>query len=251
MRPRDRQASIAEIIGREGQMSVDDLALRFGVSAETIRRDLGQLAEDGLVRKVHGGARRPRLHAEGTFQERMTDNATAKRALAEKLADLLEPGDTIFMDTGSTTLYCAEALAGLGGLTIITNSVAIAQVLGAPGTTNAVFLLGGQFSGANGETHGPLAIAQAGAFQADHAVLTVAAIDAKVGAMDASFDEARVAREMIDRSRQLLVVADSGKFDRMAAHRVCDLDEIDVLVSEQPPGAELSAALQRAGVELR
>ncbi len=251
MKPRDRRADIAEIIGQQGQVSVDELAARFTVSAETIRRDLARLAEDGVVQKVHGGAKRPRLHAEGTFQERMTEDAEAKRSIARKLAALLEPGDTIFMDTGTTTLICAEAVAEVGRLTLITNSVAIAHAVAASQAGNSVYLLGGQYGADNAETYGPLAIDQISGFQADHAVLTVAAIDATEGVMDSNFDEARVAREMIDHSRQLLIVAHGGKFDRMAAFRVCRLDEIDVLISDVPPGPLLAAALAGAGVELR
>jgi DeoR family glycerol-3-phosphate regulon repressor len=251
MKPRDRQARIAELIGHAGQVTVDDLALRFDVSAETIRRDLSQLAEGGVVQKVHGGAKRLRLHAEGTFLERMTENADAKRAIAAKLSDVLEAGDTIFMDTGSTTLMCAEALGEVGPLTVITNSVAIAQVVSSAKNGSAVFLIGGQYGGDNGETYGPLATAQVAQFQADHAVLTVAAIDAKGGVMDSNFDEAQVAREMINRARQIVVVANATKFERLAAYRVCDLAEVDMLISDQLPGPELLAALETAQVELR
>lgn len=251
MKPRDRQSNIAELIKREGQATVDDLAVRFEVSAETIRRDLGQLAEGGLVQKVHGGAKRPRLFAEASFEERMTEDAEAKRRIAHKLVDLLEPGDTIFMDTGSTTLICAQMLDEVAPLTVITNSVSIAQTVAGSGAGSTVYLLGGQFAGGNGETFGPLAIEQIGQFQADHAVLTVAAIDAGAGIMDANFDEAQVAREMMGRARQVCVVASAAKFDRLAAFRVCDLGDIDVLVSDLPPGPGLAAALAGAGVETR
>jgi DeoR family glycerol-3-phosphate regulon repressor len=232
-------------------MTVEALAEHFAVSAETIRRDLGQLAEHGTIQKVHGGAKRLRLHAEGSFQERMTENADAKRLIARKLHQLVEPGETVFMDTGSTTLFCAEVLAGIGRLTVITNSVRIAQTIINGAAGNVVYLLGGQFSGDNSQTVGPLAIEQIKGFQADHAILTIAAMDAEVGAMDANFDEACVAREMILRSRHLVVVANATKFNRRAAFRVCDLDEIDILVSDEPPGVELTAALREALVELR
>lgn len=251
MKRKQRQAQIADVVGQTGQMSVEVLARRFGVSAETIRRDLGQLAESGAVQKVHGGAKRPRLHSEGSFHERMGEESDAKRLIARKLRGLLEPGDTIFIDTGSTTLFCAEALSTMERLTVITNSVRIAQVLGTPDARHAVYLVGGSFNGDSGETVGPLAIEQIGAFQADHAVLTVAAIDAGVGAMDSSFDEARVAREMINRSRQVFLVADATKFDRMAAFRVCGLDEIDVILSDRALSPAMTAALDAAGVELR
>ena len=145
MKPKQRQSQIAAIIGRDGQVSVDALAARFDVSTETIRRDLGQLAEAGVVQKVHGGAKRPRLQSESSFQQRMTENAEGKRAIAGKLLGIVERGDTLFIDTGSTTLACAEELAPTGGMTVITNSLRIAQVFGAAGLENAVYLLGGTY----------------------------------------------------------------------------------------------------------
>jgi DeoR/GlpR family transcriptional regulator of sugar metabolism len=114
-----------------------------------------------------------------------------------------------------------------------------------------VHVLGGTWAAANGETVGPLAIEQIGRFQADHAVLGIAAIDAEAGAMDADFDEAQVARAMIDHARQVIVLAHGQKFGRRAAYRVCRLDQIDVLVSDRAPDGPLAAALAGAGVEVR
>jgi DeoR family glycerol-3-phosphate regulon repressor len=251
MKPKQRQARIAEIIGQQGLASVEVLAADFDVSAETIRRDLARLAESGVVQKVHGGAKRLRLHSEGSFQQRMTENADAKQVIARKLAELVEPGDTLFIDTGSTTLTCAETLATIGGLTVITNSIHIAQAFSATDAGNSVYLLGGTFSGDNGQTVGPLVLEQIGGFQADHAILTVAALDGEVGAMDSNFDEARVARAMIDNARHVFVVANATKFQRKAAFKVCPLGMIDALVSDQEPEADLAAALLEAGVEVR
>ncbi|WP_181701642.1 DeoR/GlpR family DNA-binding transcription regulator [Chthonobacter albigriseus] len=251
MRPRQRQARIAEIIWHKGQMSVDALAHTFDVSVETIRRDLGQLAEGGLLQKVHGGAKRLRLHAEGSFQERMAENAQAKRTIAAKMLRLVEPGDTVFIDTGSTTLACAEALSGVERLTVITNSVAIAQVFGASQAGTTVYLLGGAYGNDNGQTVGPLVLDQIQEFQADHAILTVAAIDPAVGAMDSNFDEAQVARAMIGHARNVFVAANLTKFGRKAAFRVCRLEEVDVVVTDGAPDQAHATALAAAGVEIR
>ncbi len=251
MKPRQRQAQIAEIIGQEGLASVEVLASRFEVSPETIRRDLTQLAEKGVIQKVHGGAKRLRLHSEGSFQQRLTESADAKHVIARKLVELVEPGDTIFIDTGSTTLICAEALAQVENLTVITNSIRIAQVFGASEAGHAVYLLGGTFSFDNGQTVGPLVLEQIGSFQADHAILTIAALDGTVGAMDSNFDEAQVARAMIDNARHVFIVANTGKFERKAAFKVCPLEKVDVLVTETQPSPELSAALRAAKVEIR
>jgi DeoR family glycerol-3-phosphate regulon repressor len=248
VKPKDRQTKILEIVGRDGTASVERLSADFGVSLETIRRDLSDLASTGALHKVRGGARRIRLATEGSFEERRFDHAEAKAAIARTLADLVEPGDTLFMDTGTTTLACAEELARREGLTVITNSPLIAQRLGAA-SRHRVFVLGGAWHPANGETVGPLAIEQIARFQADHAVLGVAALDAEGGAMDADFDEAQIARAMITHARHVIVLAHAAKFGRRAAYRVCRLDEIDVLVSDQAPDGALAAALAGAAVE--
>ncbi|MEN2980337.1 DeoR/GlpR family DNA-binding transcription regulator [Tistrella bauzanensis] len=250
MRPKQRQAQIADIIWQQGEMSVDALAASFGVSVETIRRDLGQLAEDGVLQKVHGGARRLKLHAESSFKDRMAEDAEAKQAIAAKLARLVEPGDTLFIDTGSTTLACAEALAGIEALTVITNSLHIAQIFGASPPAATIYLLGGTFSHDNNQTVGPLVIEQIRDFQADHAILTVAALDAEVGAMDANFDEAQVARAMIGNARHVFVAANRSKFGRKAAFRVCALDDIDAVITDGPLDATHEAAIRAAGADI-
>jgi DeoR family glycerol-3-phosphate regulon repressor len=239
------------LVWRDGRVSVDALADTFAVSVETIRRDLGQLADRGKVQKVHGGATRLRLHAEGTFQERMAEHAESKRVIAAKLTSLVEPGDTLFIDTGSTTVMCAEALTAVTGLTVITNSVRIAQIFGEPQAQSTVYLLGGAYGNDNAQTLGPMVIEQIRGFQADHAILTVAAIDPAVGAMDANIDEAQVARAMVGHARRILIVADLEKFGRKAAFQVCRTEEIDVIVSEALPGPEHVAALEAGHVELR
>lgn len=250
-RPRDRQAQIAELIRRQSAVTVEELAERFRASHETIRRDLGALADAGIVRKVHGGAKLPRARTgEGPFDQRMTENAAAKRVIALKAAALVEPGQTVFIDTGSTTLMCAEALAKIGGLTVITNSTRIAEVFGAEGPST-VFLLGGRFESDNRETVGPIAIAGIAAFQADLAILTVGAIDRSAGLMDYSFDEAQVARAMIANAASVMVLADGSKFDRRAPFKVGALDAADLLVTEHDPDAQWTTALKAANVTIR
>ena len=248
MKPGNRQAEILLCVERDGEVSVPDLAERFGVSAETIRRDLAHLAATGALQKVHGGARRIRLHVESSFEERMSEQAAEKAIIARKLRGLISPGDTCFIDTGTTTLTCAKALADVQDLTVITNSLHIARVMGAGQAR--VFLLGGNFAADNGETVGPMALAQITQFHADYAVIGVAALDAEVGPMDANFDEAAIARAMCAHASKIIVVAGSAKYGKRALHRVCRLEDVDMIVSDQPPGEAFQAALDPAKVKL-
>jgi len=251
MKPRQRQTRILDLVARDGETTVEALAGAFGVSAETIRRDLAALAETGQLQKVHGGARRLRLYAEGSFQERMAEQAAAKAVIAGKLAQMVAPGDTLFIDTGTTTLIAAEALARIARLTVISNSLRVAQVIGRAEVGAKVFLLGGQFAADNAATLGQIAVQQVARFQADHALIGPAAVDAAVGVMYADFDEAQVARAMCDHARNIIVLAHAAKLGRKAAFPVCRLDEIDVLVSDDRPGDAFAAALAAARVELK
>ncbi|MEM9221706.1 MAG: DeoR/GlpR family DNA-binding transcription regulator [Pseudomonadota bacterium] len=250
MRPKERQSIILEQIRRENRVDVEDLAETFTVSAETIRRDLDALASTGAIHRVRGGAKRLKLATENSLTERMGEHADAKGAIARKLAGVLDEGDTLFMDTGSTTLACATALADLPGMTVITNALGIAEQLGAQGRRHRVFLLGGRYGCANHQTAGPMVIEQIARFQADHAVLTVAAVDTAGGAMDADEAEAEVARAMRAAAKNTIVLANGAKMGRRAAFRVCRLGEIDVLVSDMAPPPEIAAALQAAGAQV-
>lgn len=251
MKPHERQPQIEEIIRREGEASVEALAARFDVSSETIRRDLGNLAELGRVVKVHGGARRARLIHEPSHEERETTAAEAKEAIGRRLADLVEPGETLFIDTGSTTLAAAGTLAAIPDLTIITNSCRLAERVGrtARGDTT-IHLLGGRYGADNAQTTGIAVIEQLQAFRADRAILTVAAIDADQGAMDASFDEAQVARAMIRNARTVTILADATKFGRHAAYAVCAIEDIALIISDAQIDRAQRSALKDKGVDV-
>ncbi|MDP4823808.1 MAG: DeoR/GlpR family DNA-binding transcription regulator [Aestuariivirgaceae bacterium] len=251
MKPVQRQAQIAELVSRRGFVGVDALAVQFGVSAETIRRDLSELAGRDLLTKTHGGAKRPqRLAREGSFDERLAEDMDAKRRIAAKLVELISPGDTLFIDTGSTTLACAMELALLRDLTVITNSTRIAHVFAAGAGAADVHLLGGQYSARNEQVTGTLAMAQIAAYHADCAIIGMAGINVELGLMDADYHEACIARAMIQASEKLFAVAHDAKFTRRAAHIVCALDEIDALVSDAPPGSVLREACRMRAVEL-
>ena len=250
MKPHERKPQIEAIIRREGEVSVEMLAARFDVSSETIRRDLGSLAALGRVQKVHGGARRPQLIREPSHGERSTTAAEAKAAIGRRLSDAVDPGETLFIDTGSTTLAAAEGLAGIADLTVITNSCRLAERLARLDPTMTIHLLGGRYGLDNAQTTGIAVIEQLQAFRADRAILTVAALDPAQGAMDASLDEAQIARAMIRNARSVTILADASKFGRHAAYSVCAIRDIDLIISDNQLDKAHKEALLDKGVEL-
>lgn len=242
-----RQAKLIETVRRQGKVSVEDLATTLGASRETIRRDLTRLSELGKIQKVHGGARIPRLIGEGPFKQRLSESVDAKMKIASTATTLVEPGETVFIDTGSTTLIFAEELAKVSGLTIVTNSTEIARTLATANTANRVFLLGGEFGADNSQTVGTMAAVQIRSFRAHHAILAVGAIDARSGAMDYNTEEAQIARAMIAQSETITVLADSSKFDALASFEVCALSSINRLVTEKMPPPDILQAFEAGG----
>ncbi|MGI9317829.1 MAG: DeoR/GlpR family DNA-binding transcription regulator [bacterium] len=251
MRPSQRQSEIADLVRQVGNVSVEELCARFQSSAETIRRDLNALAGVGKVKKIHGGATLPVTVGEGPFQQRLGEHIAAKREIARKAVQLIRPGETIFIDTGTTTLTFAEEFNDIDGLTVVTNSLEIARHIGSQsGTSIRVFLLGGEYNAENRETSGQEAAAQLGAFRAHHAFIAVGCVDSEAGATDFNLEEAQLARAMIARSKQAIILADRSKFDRFAGYEVGPLEQFDYLVCDETPGSTLLQALHRNSVKV-
>jgi len=245
----DRHARIVDIVAQKGRVSVEELAQLHQVSHETIRRDLVSLDRSRLLRRFHGGAAALSADQEGPFSLRMTDHVEEKRRIARRAASLFGAGDSLFIDTGSTTQVFAEELARVQGLTLITNSQRIAQAV-ARSSGSEVLMIGGSYRPEARECLGPLAIEQIRRLNAQHCVLTIAALDAEKGAMDFDIGEAEVARAMIERSERLTIIADASKFERRALMEVCPLEAIDRIVTDRLPAAALAAALRAADVEV-
>lgn len=250
MKPEIRRERILDSLRESGRVTVEALADDLSVSRETIRRDLTSLSNRGLLRKFHGGATWTHNDTEDPFQERMSENVTAKRAIARRAAALFSPGDALFVDTGSTTVYFAEELTRIAELRVVTNSSLIASTLSGTDNGTRVYLLGGEFNGDNQETFGAMATAMIRQFRARHAVLTVAALNAEAGIMDHDTEEAQVARAIVDQAKTLTVLADSSKFDRTALFEVAPWTAVSRLVVDQAPAGQLARQLEVAGVEV-
>lgn len=248
MRPNERRQHILELLRQRERISVDELARLLGTSQETIRRDLAELADSGQVTKYHGGASLPPSgEHENAFQTRMNEFASEKKSVARYAAGLYAPGDSILIDTGTTTLFFARELARLSRITVITNSLQIATSIGASG--NRVFMIGGEYRPESAQNTGALALEQIARFNAEHAVVTIGALNPD-GAFDFSIEEAEITRAMIARTRYLTVIADSSKMGRRALFEVFPLSRIDRLITDRKPLGALAEALQAAQVEV-
>lgn len=247
MHPSERQAQILRSVTQRGSIGIGELADELTVSKETVRRDVKPLVSQGLVVKLHGAISVPERLREPPFERRMRANMEEKLRIAARCAAMIEDGDSLMLDTGSTTCYVAQALRERSKLTIVTNSAEIARTL-ATRNGNRVYMAGGELRGDDGAALGAAAVAFVQQFQVQHAILSISAIDKENGLMDAHLAEAEFSRMVIRQAERTIVAADHTKFGRRGFVRVCDLENIATLVTDTEPPAPFGSQLAAAGV---
>lgn len=244
-----RHNAILNALALHGTCTVSGLAAQLSVSDETVRRDFTMMEQKGLLERVHGGAVLRHIFREPEFQRRLNRNAQAKRAIARAAAARVRNGDSLIMDTGSTTAYVARALTGHSDLMVVTNSMDIARTL-AMQPTNKVYLSGGEVRADDGAGFGTQALRFVAQFRVRTAILSIAAIQIEGGFMDFHLAEADFSRAVLQQASHRIVVADHTKFDAAAPVRVCDLGDIDVLVTDRPPPMPFQERFAVAGVSV-
>lgn len=247
--PATRRSRIVDYVAVNGEASVTQLAKEFGVSLDTVRRDLERLDEAGALTRTHGGAHLAQPAATlDSVATRGSKHQPAKRTIAQLAADLLDDGETVLLNGGTTTVEVAKALGVRHGLTVVTPSPAVAQAV-PEHAARAIYLLGGRWYPEFEVVVGPVALPGARALAADTLILGAAGLSAS-GASIPNLEEAEMLEAMTRAAARVILVVDSSKFGRDALARITSLDEIDVIATEELPGADLLDALTRHGVEL-
>lgn len=228
----ERHDRIIKLINTNRMVKVTELMKEFGVSIETVRRDLEFLEEKGYLKRVYGGAipNSPK-GIEPEYSSREVSNLAEKTAIAEKVLELVEDRDTIAIDLGTTTLEVAKKLLAKKGLTILTNSMPIATELIA-NESFKIYMLGGQLRNREFATSGLLTVEFLSHFRVDKAIIGAGGITLKNGITDYHFEEASVRKKMIDIAEKVITVADYSKFGISAFTQVCELNEVDVIVTD-------------------
>ncbi len=235
MKPLSRhEAEIFRLATLRGSCSISELAERLGVSDETVRRHIRPLVERGQLEKVHGGIVLPDRLREAPMERRMGENRAAKQAIAKTVSAMIDDGDTLMLDTGSTTAYVAVALSGKQGLHVVTNSTEIGRIL-ARQSTNKVYLVGGEVSSDQFATFGPQAIEFLHRFNVRHGILSIGGINSKNELFNYSLDEAEFSRAVIRQAASVTIVADYTKFSRHALVKVCNATDIDTFITDREP----------------
>lgn len=244
-----RQSDILDLTRTAGRVTVDGLAAQFGVTVQTIRRDLSELCEAGLLARTHGGAMLPSGVVNIAYEERRRLAAEAKEAIGRAAAAMIPPGASLFLNIGTTTEAVARALMDTPNLMVVTNNMNVAQIMGTHPTAE-VILTGGRLRRADGGLVGDIAVEAIGRFRVDHAVIGASALDPAGDLLDYDADEVRVSRAILAQARSSTLVADAGKLARAAPVRIASLRALDRWITDAPPPASLRRLCAEAGTEI-
>ena len=241
-----RHGAILKLLEARGALAVGVLSQELGVSTETVRRDIRALVESGAAVRVHGAVGLAGQIGEAPFERRMRENAAAKRAIARAMAERIADGDSLMLDTGTTTSFLARELLGHRRITVVTNSLDIARTL-ATVNGNRVFMAGGALRGDSGAALGASVLEFIRGFTVQYAIISAGAVDAG-GVMDFDLQEAEFARAVLACGERRVVITDASKFGRRGFIRVAGFAGLDDLVTDQPPPPAIATAMAEAGM---
>ncbi|TRC96511.1 DeoR/GlpR transcriptional regulator [Mesorhizobium sp. WSM4303] len=246
---KERHALILSEVRRSASIRISKLARRIGVAGETIRRDLIELGDAGLINRTYGGATISLVTTEPVISERGLTLVDERARIGRGAAGLVEKGQIVMIDGGSTTYEVARNLSQLKrDLTIITNSTGVASVAGA-NPTFRVLLCPGTYDSREGSVLGEDTVEFVRRYNADVAIIGASGLSAD-GPSDMISGAAAVKRAMISRSLSTVLVVTHDKFGRSSLERICGLDDIADIVTDSEPKADLRTAAEQAGTEL-
>jgi len=245
MLARQRQERILEQIRSTGGARVSDLVELLGVSDMTVRRDIAILAREGLVARVHGGATAVsgRSADEPGFAAKSGLQTREKRAIAATAAGLVRPGDSVALSGGTTTYAIALELRRIADLTVVTNSVPVAEALHACGRDDLTVILTGGVRTPSDALVGPVAVCALRTLHVDWLFLGVHGFDEHAGFTTPNLVEAETNRALVSCARQVVVVADSTKWGVVGLSSMARLEEVDVVVTDEGLGEQARRVL--------
>ena len=247
-----RRATILGLVEDSGAVRVSELVDQLGVSDMTVRRDIEQLATEGLVERVHGGALAvgSRSSEEPGFTAKSALMQSQKSAIAQAAAQLVEPGAAIGISAGTTTYEFALAVRSVPDLTVVTNSVPVAQLLHESGTPGQTVVLTGGVRTPSDALVGPVAVAALRMLHVDRLFLGVHGMDARAGLTTPNLVEAETNQALVQTARQVVVLADHTKWGTVGLSTIIPLSSVDLLVTDAGLGPRARTAVSEAGVEV-
>ncbi len=245
----ERQRKIVERIETCGFATIEALAQEFGISAQTIRRDIIRLDKHRMLQRFHGGAGLPRDSVRLGYCQKKAAAVEGKQRIGEAAAALVLAGSAVFLDVGTTVEAVAQALSGRGNLHVFTNSLASAAAL-AGNQAMKVVVTGGVLHGADGSLVGDDATAAILRFKFDVAVIACSGFDDDGTVMDFDIQKVGVKNAAMENARRAILVADGSKFVRSAFVRIAALEDFSHVITDREPPAALKSAMRKAGVEI-
>ena len=245
-----RHPEILEIARRDGKVTVEQLAEHLGVTLQTIRRDLSDLADAGKLERVHGGAVLPSGTVNIAYEERRRLNAENKTAMAQACAAMIPPDCAIFLNIGTSTEAVANELLHHRNLMVVTNNMNVANIL----TRNPdceVIVTGGSLRQSDGGLTGEITTAAIRQFKFDIGIIGCSAIDQDGDILDFDLREVGVSQTILHHSRRTMLIADHTKFKRKAPARIGSLSEIDVFFTDAPVSKALEDQCARWNTEIK
>ncbi len=231
----------------EKTATIQHLAEELGVSQETIRRDVKVMEETGHLQRYHGGVRLPDNIFEAPFRQRQHKQADAKERIGARTAQFIQNNQSVMIEGTTTALWVARHLTYQRNLSVITNGLDIARELTGR-NNNSVYFAGGQLSEDTLSTLEKTTISYLAQFTPDIVIIGASAIHPETGITEYTHPEALVAKAMIKQASKCIVVADDTKFNQRALVKVCDINQIDILVTSAEPDDELKKSLSRVDV---
>jgi DeoR family glycerol-3-phosphate regulon repressor len=239
----ERQQKIVEIVQQQGFATIENLARDFGVSSQSVRRDIIKLDADGLLQRFHGGVGVRETAGRLDYVEKRNTATEAKRRIGVKAASMIPEGSVVFLDVGTTVESVADALRDKKVLRVFTSSIAAAALLaGRPGID--LFILGGSVRGIDGSIVGETTIAALSRFHFDYAVIGFSGIGPDGAIMDYDLEKVAVKEAAIVQAGSTLLVGDSSKFRKAAVVRFETNTKSLALVTEIQPGKDLAEKLR-------
>jgi DeoR family glycerol-3-phosphate regulon repressor len=243
-----RHREILDLAQQNGYLSVEELTRVFKVTSQTVRRDINELCAQGLLRRYHGGAVPGSSIENVNYSARQVLNHEEKIAIAQRLAQEIPDGASLFINIGTTTEEVAKALAEHRNLRVITNNLNVAALLS--GNDKFEVIVAGGVVRSDRGVIGESTIDFIRQFKVDYGIIGISGIDADGTLLDFDYREVRVAQAIIENARQIFLVADHTKFARSPMVRLCHISEVDAVFTDAPPPPEIQASLDEAKVKL-
>ncbi len=246
----ERRNEILLKLQEERKVVVSDLSQQYNVTEETIRRDLEKLENEGLAKKTYGGAvLNDSFNTDLPYTVRKKANVESKQRIAEVIAAMIEDGDHLILDASSTALFIAKRMKDKKNITVITNSVEILLELSDRNGWK-ILSTGGRLKEGGLALVGYQAERMVSTFHVDYAIFSCKGMDQERGLTDANESDAQIKKMIVKAAKKSILAVDHSKFDKISFTQVCELSEIDMVVTDKKPSESWKQTLASAGIEL-